>query len=208
MPTQTFYHLPKNKRDTLIQAAKKEFSRVPLHEASIANIIKEAGIPRGSFYQYFESKEDLYYYLLNQVSEKNNAWFIALLKENNGDIFETFKGSFQMMIENNREQEHKSFFKNVFLNMNYKMENILASQIYQNNQKSQYLNVISLINTEQLNIRDEQELDHTLKIILSVTFHNLIQVFVKDLTNKEALQNYATQMELLQRGLYKFNPTN
>ncbi len=58
MPKQTFLSLPEDKQNTLIQSAKKEFSRVPLHEASIANIIKDAGIPRGSFYQYFEDKEN------------------------------------------------------------------------------------------------------------------------------------------------------
>ncbi|KGM46298.1 TetR family transcriptional regulator, partial [Neobacillus niacini] len=89
MPKQTFFHLSKDKQDTLIEAAKKEFSRVPLHEASIANIIKSAGIPRGSFYQYFEDKEDLFYYLLNQLSVKNHLRFISVLQEKNGDLFET-----------------------------------------------------------------------------------------------------------------------
>src|SRR5690625_786380 len=99
MPKQTFFDLPQNKRDTLIQAAVKEFSRVPLHEASIANIVKEAEIPRGSFYQYFEGKEDLYYYLLNETSKRNSDRFISLLNEKNGDIFETFIESFQFLTE-------------------------------------------------------------------------------------------------------------
>lgn len=65
MPTQTFsICLKKNKR--LIEAARIEFSRVPLKEASIANIVKLADIPRGSFYQYFEDKEDLYFITLRQ----------------------------------------------------------------------------------------------------------------------------------------------
>ena len=203
MPKQTYFHLPKDKQDTLIQAAKKEFSRVPLHEASIANIIKEAEIPRGSFYQYFEGKEDLYYYLLNQISEKNNDRFIALLKEKNGDIFETLIDSFHFMIQNHRNQEHKNFLKNAFLNMNYKMENILANNIYQENRKSQYLTMISLINTKSLNLNNEQELHDILKIMIAVTFQNLIQVFVKDLKDEEALKSYVQQIELLKRGLYK-----
>ncbi|MEH7125615.1 TetR/AcrR family transcriptional regulator [Bacillus sp. JJ1773] len=203
MPNQTFFHLPKDKQETLIRAAKKEFSRVPLHEASIANIIKEAEIPRGSFYQYFEGKEDLYYYLLNRISEKNNDRFMALLKEKNGDIFETLIDSFLFMIQNHRNQEHKNFLKNAFLNMNYKMENILANNIYQENRKSQYLTMISLINTKNLNLNDEQDLHDMLKIIIAVTFQNLIQVFVKDLTDEEALKSYVQQMELLKRGLYK-----
>ncbi|MFS0655541.1 TetR/AcrR family transcriptional regulator [Bacillus sp. 179-C3.3 HS] len=203
MPKQTFFNLPKDKQDHIIQAAKKEFSRVPLHEASVANIIKEADIPRGSFYQYFEEKEDLYYYLLNEVSKKNTERFIMLLEEKNGDIFDALIDSFQLMIQNQRNQEHKNFLKNTFLNMNYKMENTLANNIYEENRKDQQLSIIRLINTENLNIKDERELQHVLKIFISVTFSNLIQVFVKDLSHEEAFKNYVEQMDLLKRGLYK-----
>ncbi|MEH7346987.1 TetR/AcrR family transcriptional regulator, partial [Bacillus sp. JJ1532] len=104
---------------------------------------------------------------------------------------------------NHRNQEQKNFLKNAFLNMNYKMENILANNIYQENRKSQYLTMISLINTKNLNLNDEQELHDILKIIIAVTFQNLIRVFVKDLTDEEALKSYVQQMELLKRGLYK-----
>src|SRR5699024_12161721 len=67
LPKQTFFNLAEEKRETLIQAAKKEFSRGSLYEASIANIVKEADIPRGSFYQYFKDKDDLYFYLLTKL---------------------------------------------------------------------------------------------------------------------------------------------
>ncbi|UPK41531.1 TetR/AcrR family transcriptional regulator [Paenibacillus pabuli] len=203
MPKKTFFHLSKDKQDTLIQCAKKEFSRVPLHEASIANIIKAAGISRGSFYQYFEEKEDLYYYLLNQSSQKNNERFIAALKEKNGDLFEAFIVSFQFMIQNHTNQEHKNFFRNAFLNMNYKTEKTFTNNIYEENRKSQLLAIFSLMNTENLNIQGERELQHILKIIIAVTFDNLIQVFVKDLTYEEALKNYSEQMDLLKRGFKK-----
>ncbi|WP_405152681.1 TetR/AcrR family transcriptional regulator [Paenibacillus sp. FSL K6-0108] len=203
MPKKTFFHLSKDKQDTLIQCAKKEFSRVPLHEASIANIIKAAGISRGSFYQYFEEKEDLYYYLLNQSSQKNNERFIAALKEKNGDLFEAFIVSFQFMIQNHTNQEHKNFFRNAFLNMNYKTEKTFTNNIYEENRNSQLLAIFSLMNTENLNIQGERELQHILKIIIAVTFDNLIQVFVKDLTYEEALKNYSEQMDLLKRGFKK-----
>ncbi|MEO2075994.1 MAG: TetR family transcriptional regulator [Bacillus sp. (in: firmicutes)] len=203
MPKQTFFHLPKDKQDTLIQAAKKEFSRAPLHEASIANIIKDAGIPRGSFYQYFEDKEDLFYYLLSQLSQKNNEQFISTLKEKEGDLFETFIDSFQRMTHNHTSQENKTFFKNAFLNMNYKVENTLANNLYEVNQKNQYEAMLQLINTKNLNIIEERELHQILKIIMAVTFQNLVQVFVKDLSDEEALKNYVAQLELLKKGLYK-----
>ena len=58
MPTNTFFHLPEEKQQRLLDAAQIEFSRHSLQEASIANIVKLAEIPRGSFYQYFENKND------------------------------------------------------------------------------------------------------------------------------------------------------
>ena len=60
MPKQTFFNLPEDKRQTLIEAAEKEFSRVPLMKASISNIIKMAGIHRGCFFLYLEDIEDIY----------------------------------------------------------------------------------------------------------------------------------------------------
>ena len=46
-------------KNKIIKAAKKEFERVPFEQTSIKNIVEDAEIARGSFYQYFESKEDL-----------------------------------------------------------------------------------------------------------------------------------------------------
>lgn len=203
MPKQTYFHLSKDKQETLIAAAKKEFSRVPLHEASVANIIKSAGIPRGSFYQYFEDKEDLFYYLLNQLAEKSNRRFISVLMDKNGDLFETFIATFQFMLEVHRDQEHKNFFKNVYLNMNYKHEKTLANDVYEETQKTQFFNTIKLIDTSKLNIQDEQELHHVLKILIGVTFQNLVQLFVKEYSDEEALKNYLVQIDLLKRGLQK-----
>jgi AcrR family transcriptional regulator len=203
MPKQTFFHLSKDKQDTLVQAAKQEFSRAPLHEASIANIIKSAGIPRGSFYQYFEDKDDIFYYLLNQLGERNNQRFISVLNEKNGDLFESFIANFQFMIEVHRNEEHKNFFKNVYLNMNYKHENTLANNVYEENQKNQFLNIIKLIDTGNLNIKDEHELQHVLKILMGVTFQNIVQLFVREYTDEEALRNYLVQLDLLKRGLQK-----
>lgn len=203
MPKQTFFHLPKDKQETLIQSAKDEFSRVPFHDASIANIIKNAGIPRGSFYQYFDDKEDLYFYLLNQLSQKNAELFISMLKEKNGDIFEACIESFQFLIKIHKNPEHKNFFKHAFLNMNYKLENTLVNNVYEESQKKQYFDIISLINTKNLNLKDDMDIHHIMKITTAVTFHNLVHMFGKGLSDEETLKNYVDQMELLKRGLYK-----
>ena len=64
MPKETFLKLSREKQQKVIHSAKKEFARVPIQEVSIKNIVEDAEIARGSFYQYFESKEDLLSYII------------------------------------------------------------------------------------------------------------------------------------------------
>ena len=70
MPKNTFYNLSDEKKEKILLSAKKEFARAGLKDASIKNIVENAEIARGSFYQYFENKEDLLQYLLKEHSEE------------------------------------------------------------------------------------------------------------------------------------------
>ncbi len=76
MPKQTFFNLPADKRDNLIQIAIEEFATNDYQAASISHIVAQAGIAKGSFYQYFENKDDLYSYLLSLGAEQK-AQFLA-----------------------------------------------------------------------------------------------------------------------------------
>lgn len=203
MPKQTFLSLPEDKQNTLIESAKKEFSRVPLHEASISNIIKDAGIPRGSFYQYFEDKEDLYYYLLNQVAQENNKKMNSILQEKKGNLFEALVEQFRYMISLRHHEEHNDFLRYAFLNMNHRKENTMANNIYKESLKNERSQTLEMIDTSYLNIEDKQELTHVIRIVGAITFHNLVQVFVHDLTDEEATFNYEAQISLIKKGLQR-----
>lgn len=71
MPTETFFNLPEEKRERILDIAVEEFAGKPYKVASISNIVREAEIAKGSFYQYFGDKKGLYRYLLELgVAEK------------------------------------------------------------------------------------------------------------------------------------------
>ena len=88
MPSSTFLNLPAEKQEKLLEAATWEFSHKPFNEASINQIIKEAGIPRGSFYMYFQDKEDLFRYLLKGYVDQLFMLLEEFLIQNQGDIFQ------------------------------------------------------------------------------------------------------------------------
>jgi AcrR family transcriptional regulator len=67
VPKDTFFNLPELKRKAIFNAAVREFAVSLFSEASINRIIKMAQIPRGSFYQYFDGKEDLFTYVIAKI---------------------------------------------------------------------------------------------------------------------------------------------
>lgn len=81
MPTRTFFNLEEKKRQRIIDAAIKEFGERNLCEANISNIVKDAAISRGSFYQYFSSKEDIYIYLFTILRYDRKVYTAEILEQ-------------------------------------------------------------------------------------------------------------------------------
>jgi AcrR family transcriptional regulator len=79
MPKDTFHNLKPDKKDRIIQAAIQEFAQYHYNEANLSRIIKDAGIARGSFYQYFEDKQDLFRYLFEVMAKEKLKYLGDLL---------------------------------------------------------------------------------------------------------------------------------
>lgn len=205
MPKATFFNLAEDKRNILIEALVKEFSRVPLYNASVSNIVKSANIPRGSFYQYFEDKEDAYFYLLNEQVAKSKEKFILCLLKYNGDLFDAMIEMFALTIMDFSKGENINFLKNALLNMTHEIESSFNDIFDANGNEDQFQQISLLINKDNLNISSDKELLHLLKIVATVTFRNLIERLAGNVSDKEALDDYSIEMELLKRGLYKRN---
>lgn len=203
MPNPTFFNLAQDKQQVLIDAAKKEFSRVPLNDALISNIVKSAEISRGSFYQYFEDKEDVFYFLLEEHAKENKDRFKALLIETNGDLFETYIKMFRAMLEKFKEEENRGFFKNAFLNMNHKVENTFTKSFNEERFQKDVRDLGSLINMDLLNVENDDEFIHVMQILRVVTIRNIIKSFAKNLSTDESMSNYKTEITILQKGFKK-----
>ena len=81
MPKETFFNLQNDKRNLIISAAIEEFSKANYNSASINQICKRSDIPKGSFYQYFEDKLDLYVYIMKMAIEEKIRFFSAVITE-------------------------------------------------------------------------------------------------------------------------------
>lgn len=98
MPNPTFFHLPEAKRQRLMDAVWQEFTSVSYMDASINKIIQAADISRGSFYQYFSGKQDVFTYILKTILEAGTNMFQAQLTVHNNDLFAAMLGMYDMLL--------------------------------------------------------------------------------------------------------------
>ncbi len=73
MPTPTFLKLKPEKRDKIIETALHTFATQDFEAVSITRFMQDLEMPKGSFYQYFEDKRDLYFYLFEHFQQKKDT---------------------------------------------------------------------------------------------------------------------------------------
>ncbi len=110
MPKETFFHLPEDKRNLICQVALDEFATHSFDRASINRIVARAGIAKGSFYQYFENKQDLFRYLLQLIAEEKRNYLAPVLHNpERHDFFtllrELYRAGIQFAVEHRKYAE-------------------------------------------------------------------------------------------------------
>ena len=92
MPKRTFLNLPEEKRKVIVNAAIDEFAQYGLENASTNRIVENSGISKGSFYQYFEDKQDVFLYLLIVLEQEKMEYFKGRYPPSmNMDTFQYFR---------------------------------------------------------------------------------------------------------------------
>lgn len=116
MPKDTFFNLSEEKREKVIRSAVSEFLKHGFEKANVGSIAKNAGVAKGSIYQYFENKKELFGYSVR--------WSVELLTKTSGrliltedkNIFDYFYQSSNQLLEQFRqEREMAIFIQDVFL---------------------------------------------------------------------------------------------
>ena len=97
MPSDTFFRLPEEKRSRILDAAWEEFTSVSFDQVSINRIIRAANIPRGSFYQYFDGKTELFRFLAEDMKQFALDGFLSVLRDNQGDLLVSILDSYDRL---------------------------------------------------------------------------------------------------------------
>ena len=200
MPKETFFRLKEEKRQKIENALIDEFSSGSFEEASISNIIIKAGIPRGSFYQYFEDKYDAVKYIIKKFLDLEHKKMQQLLKETNGDIFETTIKIYDYMVENSLNDSRNKLIKNILQELRKNNINLFETEGKLENGKQR---IEEILDTTQLNIKQEKDVFYFLRILTAITRSISMEVVTGKISKEKGKETLVCEIEILKRGMKK-----
>jgi AcrR family transcriptional regulator len=119
MPKQTFHNLPSEKQEKIMRASISEFVKNGFEKGNVGEIAKNAGVAKGSMYQYFDDKKELFLstvqwsirFLMLKYSDK-----LTTPTDQNTNIFDYLaKNAKDIMLQMKEDRELVIFIQDVFL---------------------------------------------------------------------------------------------
>lgn len=202
MPTNTFFNLPEEKKNKILKAANKEFARVPLEQVSIKNIVEDAEIARGSFYQYFEDKEDLFDYMMSLKMGDMENRLNRLIERENGNIINICVNIYDHLIQVGKLRKNNKFFRKIFENVKTSDNLMFIKKENRNMKIEQKLYGLYDQNKEILNAKNEEEFKLVIEMLFAITRRRIVaSLKYKDLN--EARNDYLKEIEFLKNGILR-----
>ncbi len=199
MIKQTFYNLSADKRRKLIDIAKKEFSLKPIHEATIANIVNRFGIARSSFYNYFDSIDDLYFYVLSEFRNIIEKESISSLQKNKGDLFKAAISVYDYIVSETNKDIDIGIIKNVFINSSSNIQNFMISRPTEKEKKDKLKEWSNLI--DQSNFKENNNINILIELLIDIFIQNLIHYFMDNMSKKEARGKFVKKINIIKCGI-------
>ena len=200
MPKETFLKLSEEKKQKVLNAAKREFARVPIEQVSIKNIVENAEIARGSFYQYFESKEDLLAYILKENADEIDTKIKNKIYETKGNIFDAYIELYDLMVKKFVENTEQEFFKQIFINLRLSDESLFT--LIKSVKPQNIIKYFEMFDKTSLKINEKNDFILICDMLNGITRRAIVKNF-KGNSQEECRQNFLKQIDYLKYGIIK-----
>lgn len=184
-------------KDKLMQKGKELFSLYGLKKTGIGDLTKEVGIAQGTFYNFFESKEELYF----EIMEKEHEALQSKLFEDKAIIEEITKEGFkEFLMEAFEEIDKNPILKSLYVDNEYEiMLRKLPEEKLQNHLKHDEDMLTPLIlhwqGTGRMINRDPKAIAGLFRALFTVTLHK------KEIGENEYKDTIELLIELIANGL-------
>ncbi|NLV89642.1 MAG: TetR/AcrR family transcriptional regulator [Tissierellia bacterium] len=180
------------RREELINAALIEFGDKGYDNASLNNILKEAGISKGTFYYHFKNKEDLYIYLYGILAQEKMDFFSKNIapEEFNKDFFTLLKTMFKVGIKfAHYRPEIAKFSKSFLKDLNRPLVDKIMNKF--NLEGNNYLNNLIDVAYDRGEIREDLPREFVKNMI------NYLFINLHEISNITEIEDYVKEANYL-----------
>lgn len=97
----------KHHKDDILQQGEQLFRKQGYNHTGINEILKVSGIPKGSFYNFFDSKEDFALKVVQRYGDKMYAFIDGQLSQPEKSALQRLKDLYQTVYHANKEEEFR-----------------------------------------------------------------------------------------------------
>jgi len=95
-------------KNDIIKQGSELFRKQGYHNTGISDVLKACSIPKGSFYNYFNSKEDFSIKVLDYYGDSQLEFIKSILMDSELNPAERLKDFYKTLIELNKQEDVKS----------------------------------------------------------------------------------------------------
>ena len=201
MCTETFLRLPEEKRNRFLEAAWEEFTSVPFEEASINKIVRRARIPRGSFYQYFSDKEDLFFYIQKSMLGHFMAEYIRVLDRYDGEMFQVQVDCFDRVLR--QEDLDPLFLRGMEI---LRLNPVFLVQVIAEKQLGPYLWKVVRDRADVTSFRDAELAEQTFVMSLMALVMSMTDAMARPEQEADCRRELLLRLDILKNGSLKQEP--
>lgn len=197
MPSDTFYRLPGPKRKRIFDGVVDLILNHPLEELTISHVVRQTGIPRGSFYQYFESLEDTLRYIYQTYIETFEAFKLDQVKGQNMTLMEYFDQSFDI----DYQFFTTSQFQDIYLKLMQSRKFVGLDLVVHEKARIDFIKILlQEIDTSQFSHLSEQEIIWIYMLYVRIKNQEMQRIISGTISHEEGLKTFRFYLNLILKG--------
>ena len=200
MIKRTFYNLPEQKRQRIIDAIVEEFSSSSTEKVSINRIVKAANISRGSFYQYFDDKVNLVEVLTKSFVDLSIEGANKALEYSNGDIFYTYEKLFEIITNFAQDKTQKVILKNLLRSLRANDDLVSEYLLNRFNGFEELNKIAKQYNTDNLKFKSSEDVEYLSQILTQLLKNAIFNYFVIDVDYQTVKKTFLRKLEIVKSG--------
>jgi AcrR family transcriptional regulator len=206
---ENFEKLPEEKKKKIIEVCIDEFAEKGYTSASTNNIVSKANISKGTLFNYFINKKNLFLYIVDYATDYYVEYLISRMKENSPDFFQRILDWAELKIAVSIEEPKMyDFFVSAFVNIPEELAEDIAERYKKLYDKGV---VLAFEDIDMSPFREDIDREKALELILlafnGVSEKNLKQIAFSEDKGFKALNDRLEELKvyaaILKKVFYK-----